>query len=46
MDQDQTERMTPFDELVTSPTLQIMKLLIPYTPFFRTPDARLIYQVY
>ena len=33
MDQDQTERMTPFDELVTSPTLQIMKLLIPYTPF-------------
>lgn len=24
--------MTPFDELVTTPKLQIMKLLIPYTP--------------
>ena len=24
--------MTPFDELVTSPELQIMKLLIPYAP--------------
>lgn len=24
--------MTPFDELVTTPNLQIMKLLIPYTP--------------
>ena len=24
--------MTPFDDLVTSPELQIMKLLIPYAP--------------
>lgn len=45
MDQDQTERMTPFDELVTSPTLQIMKLLIPYTPF-RTAGCSPLYQVY
>lgn len=32
MDNDQPGFMTPFDELVTSPELQIMKLLIPYAP--------------
>lgn len=39
MDQDHSERMTPFDVLVTSPPLQIMKLLIPYTPF---PGRRML----
>ncbi len=32
MDNDQPGFMTPFDELVTSPKLQIIKLLIPYAP--------------
>ena len=44
MDQDQTERMTPFDELVTSPSDH--EASHPLHPIFRTPDARLIYQVY
>ena len=32
MDKDIPGLMTPFDELVTTPELQIIKLLIPYTP--------------
>ncbi|WP_072523670.1 hypothetical protein [Clostridium sp. Marseille-P3244] len=32
MDNDHPGFMTPFDELVTSPKLQIIKLLIPYAP--------------
>ena len=32
MDKNLPGPMTPFDELVTSPELQIMKLLIPYAP--------------
>lgn len=32
MDKNLPGPMTPFDELVTSPDLQIMKLLIPYAP--------------
>ena len=32
MDKNLPGPMTPFDDLVTSPELQIMKLLIPYTP--------------
>ena len=32
MENDQPEFMTPFDELVTSPELQLMKLLIPFAP--------------
>lgn len=32
MDNDQPGFMTPFDELVTSPELQLMKLLIPFAP--------------
>lgn len=32
MDKKTPEPMTPFDELVTSPALQAVKLLIPYTP--------------
>ena len=32
MDKNLPGPMTPFDELVTSPELQIMKLMIPYAP--------------
>lgn len=32
MDKNLPGPMTPFDELVTSPELQIMKLIIPYAP--------------
>lgn len=32
MDKDLPGLMTPFDELVTTPELQIIKLLVPYTP--------------
>ena len=32
MDRDHPEPMTPFDELVTSPELQMIKLLIPFFP--------------
>lgn len=32
MDKKQTKPVTPFDELTVSPELQIMKLLLPYTP--------------
>ena len=32
MDKDVPGLMTPFDELVTTPELQIIKLLIPYAP--------------
>ena len=32
MDKNLPGPMTPFDELVTSPQLQIMKLMIPYAP--------------
>ncbi len=32
MEKDLPGPMTPFDELVTSPELQLMKLLIPYAP--------------
>ena len=32
MDKDTPGLMTPFDELVTTPELQIIKLLIPYAP--------------
>lgn len=32
MDKNLPVPMTPFDELVTSPELQIMKLMIPYAP--------------
>lgn len=32
MDRDIPGPMTPFDELVTSPELQMIKLLIPYAP--------------
>ena len=32
MEKKPPEPMTPFDELVTSPALQAVKLLIPYTP--------------
>lgn len=32
MDKELPGLMTPFDELVTTPELQIMKLLIPYAP--------------
>lgn len=32
MEKTPPEPMTPFDELVTSPALQAVKLLIPYTP--------------
>lgn len=32
MDKNPPGLMTPFDELITSPELQIMKLLIPYAP--------------
>lgn len=32
MDKDLPGPMTPFDELVTSPELQMIKLLIPYAP--------------
>lgn len=32
MDKNLPGPMTPFDELITSPELQIMKLLIPYAP--------------
>lgn len=32
MDNESHAPMTPFDELVTSPRLQIMKLIIPYAP--------------
>ena len=32
MEKKPPEPMTPFDELVTSPVLQAVKLLIPYTP--------------
>lgn len=32
MDKDLPGLMTPFDELVTTPELQIVKLLIPYAP--------------
>ena len=32
MDKNLPGPMTPFDDLVTSPELQIMKLLIPYAP--------------
>ncbi len=32
MDKDMPGLMTPFDELVTTPELQMIKLLIPYTP--------------
>ena len=32
MDKNLPGLMTPFDELVTSPELQIMKLMIPYAP--------------
>lgn len=32
MDKDRPGLMTPFDELVTTPELQIIKLLIPYAP--------------
>ena len=32
MEKKTPEPMTPFDELVTSPALQALKLLIPYTP--------------
>lgn len=32
MDNEQPGFMTPFDELVTTPELQIVKLLVPYAP--------------
>lgn len=32
MEKKPPEPMTPFDELITSPALQAVKLLIPYTP--------------
>ena len=32
MDKNHPGPMTPFDELVTSPELQIMKLIVPYAP--------------
>ena len=32
MDKDTPGLMTPFDELVTTPELQMIKLLIPYAP--------------
>ena len=32
MDRDLPGPMTPFDELVTTPELQMIKLLLPYTP--------------
>ena len=32
MDRDVPGPMTPFDELVTTPELQMIKLLIPYAP--------------
>ena len=32
MDNNSPVHMTPFDELVTSPELQIMKLMIPFAP--------------
>ena len=32
MDKNLPGPMTPFDDLITSPELQIMKLLIPYAP--------------
>nr|WP_294493490.1 hypothetical protein [uncultured Mediterraneibacter sp.] len=35
MDKDLPGPMTPFDELVTTPELQLMKLLIPYAPVAR-----------
>lgn len=36
MDQFDTEKMTPFDKLISSSQLQMMKLMIPYTP----PDSQ------
>ena len=39
MSNDAPEPMTPFDELVTSPELQMMKLLIPYAP---APGRRIL----
>ena len=35
MEKKPPEPMTPFDELITSPALQAVKLLIPYTPASR-----------
>ena len=32
MDQSESDRMTPFDRLITSKHLQMLKLIIPYTP--------------
>ena len=32
MDEKTPRPMTPFDELVTSPQLQVIKLLLPYAP--------------
>ena len=32
MEKDLPGPMTPFDELVTSPELQLIKLMIPYAP--------------
>ena len=42
MEQPIDELMTPFDKLISSPQLQMMKLLIPYTP----PSSQRIMAVY
>ena len=38
--------MTPFDELVTPPAVQTMKLLLPYTPASGLANARYFHQIY
>lgn len=46
MDDQSKIPMTPFDTLISTPGLRMMKLMIPYLPPIQPADARSLCEVY